>query len=127
LTLPPSYNGVLVAGYATVFTTGPVFSLVLDEDVALFHRTEFLFLLWVRLRSGRGTVVPQVSEANALRFPEVYRELQKRRYLSVKTFLIWTWKVRAAIAGGGGGWWCWCWCWCWCWWWMWSILLLAAW
>ena len=40
-------------GYATVFTTGPVFSLVLDEDV---------------------------SESNALKFPELYRELQKRRY-----------------------------------------------
>lgn len=60
------YNGVLVAGYATLFTTGPVFSLVLDEDV---------------------------SETNALKFPELYRELQKRRYLSLKTFLIWTWKA----------------------------------
>ena len=60
------YNGVLIAGYATFFTIGPIFSLVLDEDV---------------------------SESNALRFPEVYRELQKRRYLSVKTFLIWTWKA----------------------------------
>ena len=38
------YNGVLVAGYATIFTTGPVFSLVLDEvrppppTLARFHR-----------------------------------------------------------------------------------------
>ena len=53
-------------GYATIFTTGPVFSLVLDEDV---------------------------SETNALKFPELYRELQKRRYLSVKTFLWWAWKA----------------------------------
>tara|TARA_B100000795_G_C22787068_1_gene435130 strand:- start:116 stop:388 length:273 start_codon:yes stop_codon:yes gene_type:complete len=45
----PLYNGVLVVGYATLFTTGPVFSLVLDEDV---------------------------SETNALKFPELYRELQ---------------------------------------------------
>lgn len=60
------YNGVLVAGYATIFTYGPLFSLVLDEDV---------------------------SEPNALKFPELYRELQKRRYLSVKTFLVWTWKA----------------------------------
>ena len=28
------YNGLLVLGYATLFTTGPVFSLVLDEDVS---------------------------------------------------------------------------------------------
>jgi len=60
------YDGILVAGYATIFTYGPVFSLVLDEDV---------------------------SESNALKFPELYRELQKRRYLSIKTFLIWTWKA----------------------------------
>jgi len=43
-----------------------LFSLVLDEDV---------------------------SELNALKFPELYRELQKRRYLSIKTFLVWTWKA----------------------------------
>ena len=30
---------------------------------------------------------------NALKFPELYHELQKRRYLSIKTFLIWTWKA----------------------------------
>ena len=45
----PLYNGILVLGYATIFTTGPVFSLVLDEDV---------------------------SEINAMKFPELYRELQ---------------------------------------------------
>uniref|UniRef100_A0A7S0J4T9 P-type ATPase C-terminal domain-containing protein n=1 Tax=Calcidiscus leptoporus TaxID=127549 RepID=A0A7S0J4T9_9EUKA len=65
------YSGVLVAGYATVFTIGPIFSLVLDEDV---------------------------SEMNALKFPELYRELQKRRSLSIKTFLTWVWK---AIYQGG--------------------------
>lgn len=66
----PLYSGLLVLGYATIFTTGPVFSLVLDEDV---------------------------SETNALKFPELYRELQKRRYLSLKTFLQWTWKVNAEL------------------------------
>lgn len=60
----PLYSGVLMVGYATFFTSGPVFSLVLDEDV---------------------------SEMNALKFPELYRELQKRRYLSIKTFFMWTW------------------------------------
>jgi phospholipid-translocating ATPase len=62
----PLYSGLLVLGYATIFTTGPVFSLVLDEDV---------------------------SESNALKFPELYHELQQRRYLSVKTFLVWSWKA----------------------------------
>ena len=35
------YNGVLVAGYATLFTTGPVFSLVLDEDVSETNALKF--------------------------------------------------------------------------------------
>ena len=30
---------------------------------------------------------------NALKFPELYRELQMRRYLSLKTFLMWAWKA----------------------------------
>ena len=34
-----------------------------------------------------------MSEVNALKFPQLYRELQKRRYLSIKTFLVWTWKA----------------------------------
>ena len=55
------YNGVLVAGYATIFTYGPLFSLVLDEDV---------------------------SEPNALKFPELYRELQKRRHLPSEALLL---------------------------------------
>jgi len=60
------YNGYLTVGYATIFTTGPVFSLVLDEDISL---------------------------DNALKYPELYRELQKRRHLSLKTFLTWAWKA----------------------------------
>jgi phospholipid-translocating ATPase len=28
-----------------------------------------------------------------LKYPELYRELQKRRHLSLKTFLTWTWKA----------------------------------
>ena len=67
----PLYGPVLIVGYATIFTTGPVFSLVLDEDV---------------------------SEHNALKFPELYRELQKRRFLSIKTFTMWVWK---AVYQGG--------------------------
>jgi hypothetical protein len=39
-----------------------------------------------------------ISQENALKYPELYRELQKRRHLSLKTFLVWTWK---AIYQGG--------------------------
>jgi phospholipid-translocating ATPase len=60
----PIYNGWLMVGYATFFTMFPVFSLVLDED--LDRDTVFLF-------------------------PELYRDLQKGRPLSWKTFFIWVW------------------------------------
>ncbi len=49
-------------GYSTYYTTAPVFSLVFDEDLTLDV---------------------------AFRFPELYRELQKGRVLSFKTFFIW--------------------------------------
>jgi phospholipid-translocating ATPase len=56
------YEGVLMIGYATVYTMAPVFSLVLDEDV---------------------------SSEDALDFPELYKELMKGRSLSFKTFFTW--------------------------------------
>ncbi|KAI8816347.1 putative NEO1-P-type ATPase [Fimicolochytrium jonesii] len=56
------YQGMLLVGYATVFTMAPVFSLVLDKDV---------------------------SEETALLYPELYKELRKGRSLSLKTFFIW--------------------------------------
>ncbi|TPX64826.1 hypothetical protein SpCBS45565_g05617 [Spizellomyces sp. 'palustris'] len=56
------YQGLLLVGYATVFTMAPVFSLVLDKDV---------------------------SEDTALLYPELYKELRKGRSLSFKTFFIW--------------------------------------
>ncbi|KAI8914779.1 hypothetical protein DFJ77DRAFT_431040 [Powellomyces hirtus] len=66
------YQGMLLVGYATVFTMAPVFSLVLDRDV---------------------------SEDTALLYPELYKELRKvphkdiaslsGRSLSFKTFFIW--------------------------------------
>eukprot|EP01102_Stenamoeba_stenopodia_P016185 TRINITY_DN5629_c0_g1_i1.p1 TRINITY_DN5629_c0_g1~~TRINITY_DN5629_c0_g1_i1.p1 ORF type:complete len:1050 (-),score=233.24 TRINITY_DN5629_c0_g1_i1:3344-6466(-) len=59
------YNGILLVGYATIYTMAPVFSLVLDCDV---------------------------SEEIAFRYPELYQELQKGRSLSYKTFFIWVWK-----------------------------------
>eukprot|EP01117_Protostelium_nocturnum_P011512 TRINITY_DN4173_c0_g2_i2.p1 TRINITY_DN4173_c0_g2~~TRINITY_DN4173_c0_g2_i2.p1 ORF type:complete len:1099 (+),score=335.10 TRINITY_DN4173_c0_g2_i2:86-3382(+) len=57
------YNGWLIVGYSTLFTMAPVFNLVLDEDV---------------------------SEEIVFKFPELYKELQKGRALSLKTFFIWT-------------------------------------
>jgi phospholipid-translocating ATPase len=56
------YEGILMVGYATVYTMAPVFSLVLDEDV---------------------------SADIALMYPELYRDLMKGRSLSLKTFFVW--------------------------------------
>jgi len=58
----PIFNGWLVVGYATFYTMFPVFSLVLDEDVDV---------------------------AKVFLFPELYKDLQKGRPLSFKTFFIW--------------------------------------
>lgn len=56
------YQGLLMVGYATIYTMFPVFSLVLDQDV---------------------------SAEIALTFPELYKELSKGRSLSYKTFFMW--------------------------------------
>eukprot|EP01116_Phalansterium_solitarium_P016867 TRINITY_DN400_c3_g1_i1.p1 TRINITY_DN400_c3_g1~~TRINITY_DN400_c3_g1_i1.p1 ORF type:complete len:1058 (+),score=360.52 TRINITY_DN400_c3_g1_i1:1014-4187(+) len=56
------YNGWLLVGYATLYTMAPVFCLVLDTDV---------------------------SETVAFRYPELYKDLQKGRSLSFKTFSMW--------------------------------------
>ncbi|KAF9784605.1 aminophospholipid-transporting P-type ATPase [Thelephora terrestris] len=56
------YQGWLMAGYATVYTMAPVFSLVLDKDV---------------------------NEDLALLYPELYKDLTKGRVLSYKTFFTW--------------------------------------
>lgn len=61
----PIYNGYLMLGYATAYTCLPVFSIVFDEDVSL------------------STVV---------RFPNLYKILQKGRALNTKTFMIWCFK-----------------------------------
>ena len=65
------YPGLLMVGYATIFTQLPVFSLVLDKDVT-------------------GDI--------AMRYPELYKELTKGRSLSYKTFFIW---VLISIYQGG--------------------------
>lgn len=61
----PVYNGLLMLGYATIYTNLPVFSLVFDEDVPV---------------------------QAVMKFPPLYKTLQKGRSLSTKTFLIWVWK-----------------------------------
>ncbi len=61
----PIYNGYLMLGYATFYTSLPVFSIVFDEDVSL------------------KTVV---------KFPNLYKILQKGRALNTKTFLVWCFK-----------------------------------
>ena len=53
---------MLQVGYSTVYTTAPVFSLVLDKDV---------------------------SDDIVLRYPELYKDLVKGRVLSYKTFFTW--------------------------------------
>ena len=56
------YNGYLMLGYATIYTSLPVFSIVFDEDVDL---------------------------ASVVKFPVLYKILQKGRVLNVKTFVSW--------------------------------------
>lgn len=58
----PLYQGMLQVGYSTVYTTAPVFSLVLDKDV---------------------------TEEIVIRYPELYKDLVKGRVLSYKTFFTW--------------------------------------
>ncbi|ELT89087.1 hypothetical protein CAPTEDRAFT_193806 [Capitella teleta] len=65
------FPGYLYIGYSTVFTSFPVFSLVLDKDV---------------------------SSEIAMTFPELYKELTKGRSLSYKTFFMW---ILISIYQGG--------------------------
>eukprot|EP00347_Sterkiella_histriomuscorum_P020592 403337222 len=61
----PVYNGFLMLGYATLYTSLPVFSLVFDRDA---------------------------NVDAVLKFPPLYKTLQKGRSLNFKTFCIWVWK-----------------------------------
>ena len=61
----PIYNGMLMMGYSTIYTSMPVFSLVLDYDV---------------------------NESACMKYPPLYKTLQKGRSLSMRTFLGWFWK-----------------------------------
>jgi len=61
----PIYNGLLMMGYTTVYTMLPVFAIVLDEDSAV---------------------------QTVLKFPELYKNMQKGRLLGFTSFLIWIWQ-----------------------------------
>lgn len=61
----PIFNGLLMMGYTTVYTMLPVFAIVLDEDSAV---------------------------QTVLKFPELYKNMQKGRLLGFTSFLIWIWQ-----------------------------------
>ena len=61
----PVYNGYLMLGYTTVFTSAPVFSIIADEECSL---------------------------EKVLKFPVMYKTLQKGRNLNIKTFIYWVFK-----------------------------------
>ena len=61
----PIFNGYLLLGYSTYYTSFPIFALVLDEDV---------------------------TREKVDKFPALYQTLQKGRSLNTKTFMTWTWK-----------------------------------
>jgi phospholipid-translocating ATPase len=66
------YNGYLMLGYATAFTSFPIFCIVLDHDV---------------------------TKNVALTYSPLYKSLQKGRELNNRTFCFWVWKsiYQAAI------------------------------
>ena len=59
------YNGVLVLGYSTVYTSFPAISVLVDRDT---------------------------NKKNVMNFPALYKALLRGRELSVKTFLWWVFK-----------------------------------
>lgn len=61
----PIYNGYLMLGYTTIYTSLPVFSIVYDVDTDL---------------------------KTVIKFPTLYKILQKGRVLNAKTFIIWCFK-----------------------------------
>ena len=61
----PIYNGFLMLGYSTVYTSLPVFSLVFDQDADVL---------------------------SILSYPPLYKTMQKGRQMNIKTFCIWLFK-----------------------------------
>uniref|UniRef100_A0A0G4HX08 Phospholipid-transporting ATPase n=1 Tax=Chromera velia CCMP2878 TaxID=1169474 RepID=A0A0G4HX08_9ALVE len=61
----PIFQGMLSVGYATFFTSFPVFALVLDEEL---------------------------PERIVMQYPELYESLKRGRVMSTKSFCGWAWK-----------------------------------
>jgi phospholipid-translocating ATPase len=61
----PIYNGMMILGYTSAFTALPVISLLFDKDTEV---------------------------KNVMKFPSLYKSLQKGRELSIKHFLWWFFK-----------------------------------
>lgn len=61
----PIYNGNLILGYTSIYTALPVISLLYDKDTNL---------------------------ANVMKFPSLYKQLQRGRELSIKGFVWLFWK-----------------------------------
>lgn len=61
----PIYNGLLILGYTSAYTALPVISLLYDRDTEV---------------------------KNVMKYPLLYKTLQKGRELSIKAFLWWFWK-----------------------------------
>jgi len=59
------YNGYLLCGYSSVFTTLPIIAVIYDEDV---------------------------NENYAMNYPILYKNLYKSRALSIKSCMIWIWQ-----------------------------------
>lgn len=56
------YGGFLIMGYTSIYTNFPVFTILLDRDTKI---------------------------KNVIKFPTLYLQLQKGRYLNIKMFLFW--------------------------------------
>ena len=65
------YQGIVAAGYCTIYTMFPVFSLSFDKDV---------------------------TEYTAMMYPELYKELLKGRIMNMRTFFTW---ILVSIYQGG--------------------------
>jgi len=73
-------------GYATLFTTLPVFSLVLDQVLIFCQSSQNRFFKVIKSTS---ILLKDVSGKKALELPELYRDLLRGRSLSFKTFFLW--------------------------------------
>ncbi|KAL4496984.1 hypothetical protein ABPG72_002140 [Tetrahymena utriculariae] len=60
----PIYNGMLMLGYSTFYTSLPVFCLIFDQDI---------------------------SQKMVQQYPQLYKTLQRNKRMSTKSILVWIW------------------------------------